>query len=153
MDNSNLKCPSAAACMPETHFSTKNPPWNFLSGTAGKKKKTFNNQLSVILDVWAAKITSQFWLDKADAQTGEKGSDIEGKQSSARHSATGPVGAIGAKQQRDRDCTFTKCPLQQIVFGLQFGDEITALQKLTEFLWRIESNYMAVLTASQIASS
>ena len=27
------------------------------------------------------------------------------------------------------------------MFGLQFGDEITALQKLPEFLWRVESNY------------
>lgn len=35
------------------------------------------------------------------------------------------------------------------MFGLQFGDEITALQILSEFLWRIESNYMAAANASQ----
>lgn len=51
-------------------------------------------------------------------------------------------------KQRDRDCTFTEGPLQQVVFGLQLGDEITALQKLTEFLWSIESNYMAALSDS-----
>lgn len=46
------------------------------------------------------------------------------------------------KQRDGRDCTFAQRPLQQVMFGLQFGDEITALQKLPEFLWRIESNYM-----------
>lgn len=46
------------------------------------------------------------------------------------------------------DCTFAESPLQQVVFSLQFGDEITALQKLPEFLWRIGSNYMAALGAS-----
>lgn len=45
----------------------------------------------------------------------------------------------------DCDCTFTERPLQQVMFGLQFGDEITALQKLPEFLWRIESNYTVAL--------
>ena len=39
------------------------------------------------------------------------------------------------------DCTFSNRSLQQVVFGLQLGDEITALQKLPEFLWRVESNY------------
>lgn len=39
------------------------------------------------------------------------------------------------------------------MFGLQFGDEITALQKLPEFLWRIESNYTVALSASQRARS
>lgn len=36
------------------------------------------------------------------------------------------------------DGTFAEGPLQQVVFRLQFGDEITALQKLAEFLRRIE---------------
>lgn len=47
------------------------------------------------------------------------------------------------------ESTFTERPLQYVVFGLQFGDEITALQKLPKFLWRIESNYTAALSASQ----
>lgn len=50
--------------------------------------------------------------------------------------------------KRGCGCTFAKRPLQQVVFGLQFGDEITALQKLPEFLWRIGSNYKAALSAS-----
>lgn len=35
--------------------------------------------------------------------------------------------------------TFSDGPLQQVVFGLQLGDAITALQKLPEFLRREES--------------
>lgn len=39
------------------------------------------------------------------------------------------------------------------MFGLQFGDEITALQILPEFLWRNESNYTSAMSASQHPSA
>lgn len=54
-----------------------------------------------------------------------------------------------------KDCvlTFTKTPLQQVMFGLQFGDEITALQILPEFLWRNESNYTLAMSTSQHPSA
>lgn len=47
---------------------------------------------------------------------------------------------VGRRNKGEVHCgnTFTKGPLQQVVLRLQFGDEIAALQKLAEFLWRIE---------------